>query len=98
MNDTPHSTMPPEWAPQDWLWIGFPHDADEWPDVLPRAQQQIAAFANAVAESGQDVRLLVRDAANEQRARDLVERRGQAGATDLRRCMVARHRAAGPLQ
>ena len=64
--------MPPEWAPQDWLWIGFPHDADEWPEVLPAAQEQIAAFANAVAESGQEVRLLVRDAKNEQRARDLV--------------------------
>ncbi len=64
--------MPPEWAPQDWLWIGFPHDADEWPEVLPRAQEQIAAFANAVAESGQEVRLLVRDDANEARARQLV--------------------------
>jgi agmatine deiminase len=64
--------MPPEWAPQDWLWIGFPHAADEWPDVLARAQEQIAAFANAVAESGQEVRLLVRDAANEARARSLV--------------------------
>ena len=64
--------MPPEWAPQDWLWIGFPHDAEEWPGVLPRAQEQIAAFANAVAESGQQVRLLVRDAANEARARQLV--------------------------
>lgn len=64
-------TMPPEWAPQDWLWIGFPHDAEEWPDVLARAQEQIAAFANAVAESGQGVRLLVRDAANEARARSL---------------------------
>ncbi|MBX7532843.1 agmatine deiminase family protein [Qipengyuania sp. 1XM1-15A] len=72
MNDTPRWTMPPEWAPQDWLWIGFPHDADEWPEVLPAAQEQIAAFANAVAESGQQVRLLVRDANNEQRARDLV--------------------------
>ncbi|MGI8943042.1 MAG: agmatine deiminase family protein [Qipengyuania sp.] len=64
--------MPPEWAPQDWLWVGFPHDADEWPGVLPRAQEQIAAFANAVAESGQGVRLLVRDAANEAHARSLV--------------------------
>ena len=64
--------MPPEWAPQDWLWIGFPHDADEWPEVLGRAQEQIAAFANAVAESGQEVRLLVRDAANEARAKPLV--------------------------
>ena len=63
---------PPEWHPQDWLWIGFPHDADEWPGILARAQEQIAAFANAVAESGQPVRLLVRDAANEMRARALT--------------------------
>ena len=64
--------FPPEWHPQQWLWIGFPHDADEWPGVLLRAQEQIAAFANAVAESGQAVRLIVRDAANEARARELV--------------------------
>lgn len=66
------ASMPPEWAPQQWLWIGFPHDAEEWPGYLGRAQEQIAAFANAVAESGQEVRLLVRDAANEARARALV--------------------------
>ncbi|GMN03396.1 agmatine deiminase family protein [Erythrobacter sp. MTPC3] len=64
--------MPPEWAPQDWLWIGFPHLADEWPGYLGRAQEQIAAFANAVAESGQDVRLLVREGANAARAAELV--------------------------
>jgi len=64
--------MPAEFAPQDWIWIGFPHDPHEWPDVLHRAQEQIAAFANAVAETGQEVRLVVRDAANEARARDLV--------------------------
>jgi len=64
--------MPPEWAPQRWLWIGFPHLADEWPGYLAEAQEEIAAFANAVAESGQEVRLLVRDAANEARAHALV--------------------------
>ncbi|AWW73350.1 agmatine deiminase [Erythrobacter sp. KY5] len=64
--------MPPEWAPQEWLWIGFPHLAEEWPGWLVPAQEQIAAFANAVAESGQEVRLLVRDADNEARARWLV--------------------------
>ena len=62
-------TFPPEWQAQDWLWIGFPHDAEEWPGFLPRAQEQIAAFASAVADSGQQVRLIVRDAANEARAR-----------------------------
>jgi agmatine deiminase len=63
--------MPPEWAPQEWIWIGFPHDPVEWPGFLERAQDQIAAFANAVAESGQEVRLIVRDAGNAARARSL---------------------------
>ena len=64
--------LPPEWHPQDWLWIGFPHDAEEWPGFLEEAQVQIAAFASAVADSGQQVRLIVRDAANEARARLLA--------------------------
>ena len=63
--------MPPEWHPQDWLWIGFPHLADEWPGVLARAQEQIAAFAGAVADSGQAVKLVVRDAAMRARAESL---------------------------
>ena len=60
--------MPPEWVPQQWLWVGFPHDPVEWPGYLGRAQEQIAVFASAVAESGQEVRLLVRDEANAARA------------------------------
>ena len=76
--------MPPEWAPQDWLWIGFPHLAEEWPDYLEPAQEQIAAFANAVAESGQEVRLLVRDEANEARARSIV-----GEAVKFERCAYA---------
>mgnify|MGYP001495742999 CR=1 FL=1 len=72
--------LPPEWAPQDWLWIGFPHDPAEWGDALGQAQEEIAGFANAVAESGQEVRLLVRDAANEARAKGLV-----SGAVTLER-------------
>src|SRR6218665_300791 len=64
--------LPAEWHPQDWLWIGFPHDAGEWPGFLEEAQVQIAAFASAVAESGQAVRLVVRDKANAARARVLA--------------------------
>ena len=64
--------MPPEWAPQEWIWIGFPHDGSLWLDDLIPAQEQMAAFANAVAETGQQVRLVVRNAANEARARELV--------------------------
>ena len=68
---TPIMRMPPEWHPQAWLWIGFPHDGEEWPGFLGAAQDQIASFANAVAESGQEVRLIIRDDANEARARAL---------------------------
>ena len=64
--------MPPEWHPQDWLWIGFPHIAEEWSGVIDAAQEQIARFASTVAESGQEVRLVVRDAANEARAASLA--------------------------
>lgn len=69
---TANFRMPPEWHPQDWLWVGFPHLAEEWSGVIGRAQEQIVAFANAVADSGQHVRLVVRDAANEMRAKTLV--------------------------
>lgn len=64
--------MPAEWAEQDWIWIGFPAAADLWEDDLLPAQEQVAAFANAIAETGQQVRLVVRDAANEARARTLA--------------------------
>ncbi|HEX7873130.1 MAG TPA: agmatine deiminase family protein [Sphingobium sp.] len=54
--------MPAEWASQDWLWIGFPGDPAEWPDDLPGAQHQVAAFASAVHAGGrgQPVRLIAR--------------------------------------
>lgn len=64
--------MPPEWHRQDTLWIGFPHLAEEWSGVIDRAQEQIAAFASAVAATGQDTRLIVRDTANAARAAALV--------------------------
>jgi len=67
--------LPAEWEPQAWTWIGFPHLAEEWPGVLETAQRQVAAFASALAESGQEVRLLVRDKANETVARRLVSRK-----------------------
>ena len=86
--------MPPEWHPQRWLWVGFPHDADEWPGYLGRAQEQIAAFASAVADSGQEVRLIVRDAANAARARLLCS---AAVTLEVRRFGDVWLRDTGPL-
>ena len=70
--ESPRFTLPPEWFAQQWLWIGFPHDADEWPGHLAAAQREIAAFASAVADSGQEVRLIARDDANAALARRLA--------------------------
>lgn len=64
--------MPAEWAEQEWIWIGFPAAADLWEEDLAPAQAQVAAFANAIAESGQQVRLVVRDDASETAARKLA--------------------------
>jgi agmatine deiminase len=86
--------FPPEWAPQDWIWIGFPHDPVEWPGFLEAAQQQIAAFASAVAARGQPVRLIVRDAANSARAAALV---GPGVALEQRRYGDIWLRDTGPL-
>lgn len=89
-----HYYMPPEWHPQAWLWIGFPHEADEWPGFLGRAQEQIAAFANAVADSGQEVRLVVRDELNRARAAALCT---SAVKLELRRYGDIWLRDTGPL-
>lgn len=63
--------MPAEWAHHDAVWIGYPHDAEEWPGMLDAARADVAAFANAVHDAGRGerVRLLVRDAANAADAR-----------------------------
>ena len=86
--------MPPEWHPQRWLWVGFPHLADEWPGFLGRAQEQIAAFASAVADSGQEVRLVVRDEANRARAATLCS---AAVELEMRRYGDVWLRDTGPL-
>lgn len=64
--------LPAEWSPQQWLWIGFPHIAEEWQGFLAAAQAEIAGFARAVAEAGQPARLVCRDAASAALARSLA--------------------------
>ena len=86
--------MPPEWHAQRWLWVGFPHLAKEWPGFMGHAQEQIAAFASAVADSGQQVRLIVRDAATRARAEALCS---AAVTLEMRRYGDVWLRDTGPL-
>ena len=42
----------PEWAPHQAVWIGFPSDPELWLSDLKPAQQEVAAFAEAVHSDG----------------------------------------------
>ncbi|WP_419827592.1 agmatine deiminase family protein [Sphingomonas sp.] len=51
--------QPPEWAPHDAVWIGFPSHPDLWEDDLAPARAEVAAFARAVHAGGRGERVLL---------------------------------------
>ncbi len=66
--------QPPEWAPHQSVWIGFPSDSDLWLDDLEGAQAEVAAFARAVHAGGRGevVRLVCATAEAEGQAQELA--------------------------
>jgi len=47
----------PEWAPHEAVWIGFPSDPELWLGDLKLAEQEVAAFAEAVHAGGKGERV-----------------------------------------
>ena len=43
---------PPEWAPHQAMWIGFPSDPELWVEDLLPAQKEVAALAKALHADG----------------------------------------------
>ena len=67
------SRQPPEWAPHEFVWIGFPSHADLWEDDLDRAREEVVAFARAVHAdgAGEEVRLVAADPASTRTAKEM---------------------------
>ena len=51
--------QPPEWAPHEAVWIGFPSHADLWEDDLEPARGEIVEFARAVHAGGRGERVIL---------------------------------------
>ncbi len=57
--------LPPEWAPHEAVWIGWPSHATLWEENLAPARAEVAAFVRAVhaAARGERVVVVANDAA-----------------------------------
>jgi agmatine deiminase len=68
-------SMPAEWDRHDATWIGWPHNATDWPDKLATIQWVYGEIARKIAES-EKARILVGGAAEQAKARTILKRAG----------------------
>ena len=67
--------MPAEWEPHEATWIAWPHNRNDWPGrfaPIPWVYAEIVRKLSRVEK----VRILVRDGAEEARARTVLRKAG----------------------
>jgi agmatine deiminase len=67
--------MPAEWEPHHATWVGWPHNASDWPGKLGAVAWVYGEIVRALAR-GEIVRILVTSAPHERQARHVLERVG----------------------
>ena len=69
--------MPAEWEPHAATWIGWPHNASDWPGKLAPILWVYAEIVRKLV-AGEIVRILVNSPAHERRARAVLKQAGVA--------------------
>lgn len=67
--------MPAEWAPQERIWLSWPHARADWPGKFDPIPWVFAEMVRAITPT-QRVGLLVKDAAARKQAKDMLTRAG----------------------
>ncbi len=77
--------MPAEWEPHHATWLGWPHNASDWPGKLAVIPWVYGEIARHVAPK-EIVRILVDSAEHQRRARRVLDRAGvEAGRVEFHR-------------
>ncbi len=64
--------MPAEWEPHEAVWLGWPHNASDWPGKIAAIHFVYAEIVRRIAES-ETVRILVSDDRHEAKARMILK-------------------------
>src|SRR5437016_3430864 len=68
-------SMPAEWEPHEATWLGWPHHPTDWPDKLDTIRWVYGEIVRKIA-SGEIVRLLVNNKAEQKQASRYLRRAG----------------------
>ncbi len=67
--------MPAEWEPHEAIWLGWPHNAADWPGKIAAIHFVYGEIVRRIADS-EIVRIIVNDSAHEAKARGILNKIG----------------------